>query len=136
MAIVKYDPFDLRSFWRWPSVWEEEETEFGGQQLDVYETDDEIVIKAGVAGVDPKNVDLTFEDGILQIQGQEEEEEKKGKKYYKKSSRSYRYRVAVPGNVDLKEEPEAEVEKGVISITFKKAEEAKPKKIAVKGKSK
>ncbi len=134
MAVVKYDPFDLRSFWRWPSVWEEEEAEFGGRQLDVYETDDEIVIKAGVAGVDPKNVDVTFEDGILQIQGQEEEEEKKGKKFYQKSSRSYRYRVAVPGNVDLKKEPEAEVDKGVITITFKKAEEAKPKKITVKGK--
>jgi HSP20 family protein len=134
VAIVKWDPFDLRSFWRWPSVWEEEETEFGGRQLDVYETDDELVIKAGVAGVKPGNVDVTFEDGILQIQGQEEEEEKKGKKYYKKSSRSYRYRVAVPGNVDMKKEPKAEVDKGVITITFKKAEEAKPKKIAVKGK--
>lgn len=134
MAIVRWDPFDLRSFWRWPSTWEEEEMEFGGRQLDVYETDDEVVVKAGVAGVDPKNVDVTFEDGVLEIRGQEEEEEKKGKKYYKKSSRSYRYRVAVPGNVDMKKEPEAEVDKGVITITFKKAEEAKPKKIEVKGK--
>ncbi len=134
MAIVRYDPFDLRSFLRWPSVWEEEETELGGRQLDVYETDDEVVVKAGVAGVDPENVNVMFEDGVLQIQGQEEEEEKKGKKYYKKSSRSYRYRVAVPGNVDMKKEPEAEVDKGVITITFRKAEESKPKKIAVKSK--
>lgn len=135
MAIVKWDPFDLRSFWRWPSVWEEEETEFGGRQLDVYETDDELVVKAGVAGVKPDNVDVTFEDGILQIQGQEEEK-KEGKKYYKKSSRSYRYRVAVPGNVDMKKEPEAEVKNGVITIKFKKAEESKPKKIEVKSKEK
>ncbi len=134
MAIAKWDPVDLRSFWRWPSIWEEEEAEFGGRQLDVYETKDEVVVKAGVAGVKPKNVEVTFEDGIVQIQGQQEEEEDKGKKFYKKSSRSYRYRVAVPGNIDLKKEPEAEVKDGVITINFKKAEESKPKKIEVKGK--
>jgi HSP20 family protein len=134
MAIVKWDPFDLRSFGRWPSIWEEEEAEFGGRQLDVYETADEVVIKAGVAGVDPKNIDVSFEDGVLEIRGQEEEEKKEGKKYYKKSSRSYRYRVAVPGNVDMKTEPEAEVDKGVIKIIFKKAEESKPRKIEVKAK--
>lgn len=134
MAIIKYDPFDLRSFWRWPSVWGEEEAEFGGRQLDVYETENEIVVKAGVAGVKPKNVEVTFEDGVVEIRGQEEEEEEKDKKYYKKASRSYRYRIAVPGNVDLKKDPKAEVKEGVITVTFKKAEEAKPKKITVKSK--
>jgi HSP20 family protein len=123
------DPFDLRSIWRWPSIWEEGEAEYGGRQMDVYETEDEVVVKATVAGVDPEDVDVTFEDGVLEIRGQEEKEEQ-GKKFYKKASRSYRYRVA-PGNVDLSQEPEAIIKDGVITIKFTKAEEAKPKKIKV-----
>lgn len=124
------DPFDIRSFWRWPSIWEEGEAEYGGRQMDVYETEDEVVVEASVAGVKPEGVDVTFEDGILEIRGQEEKEEE-GKKYYKKASRSYRYRVATPGNVDMSQEPEAKVKDGVIKVKFKKAEEAKPKKIEV-----
>jgi len=134
MALVKWDPFDWRSFWRWPSVWEDEELmpAFDSRQLDVYETKDEVVVKASVAGVKPDNVDVTFEKGVLTIRGEEEEEEKKGKKYYKKSSRSYSYKIAVPGEIDLKAEPKAEIENGVITVRFKKAKEAQPRKIAVK----
>ncbi len=124
------DPFDLRSFWRWPSIWEEGEAEYGGRQMDVYETEDEIVVEANVAGVKPEDVEVTFEDGILEIRGQEEKEEE-GKKFYKKASRSYRYRVAAPGNVDMSQEPEATVKDGVIKVKFKKAEEARPRKIKV-----
>jgi HSP20 family protein len=124
------DPFDLRSFWRWPSIWGEGEAEYGGRQMDVYETEDEVVVKATVAGVDPEGVEVTFEDGVLEIRGQEEKEEE-GKKYYKKASRSYRYRVA-PGNVNMSQEPEAKVKDGVITVKFKKAEETKPQKIEVK----
>lgn len=132
MANMKLiDPFNLKSFWRWPSIWEEGEAEYGGRQMDVYETDDEVVVKASVAGVKPEAVEVTFENGILEIRGQEEKEEE-GKKYYKKASRSYRYRVATPGNVDTSQEPKATVKDGVITVKFNKAEEAKPKKIRVK----
>lgn len=139
MAINKWDPFDLRPFWRWPSVWEDEEGEvsaFDNRQLDVYETENSVVVKAGVAGVRPKNVDITFEKGVLWIRGQEEEETKEGKKYYKKSSRSYSYKVAVPGNVDTKTDPEAEIEDGIVTVTFKKSALAKPRKITVKTRTK
>lgn len=138
MAIVKWDPFDLRSFWRWPSVWEDEDwvPALDNRQLDVYETKDEVVVKANVAGVKPDKVDVTFEKGVLWIRAEEEEESKEGKKYYRKASRSYSYKVAVPGNVDLKAEPQAEVDEGVVTVTFKKTEEAKPRKIPVKARAK
>ena len=136
MAIVKWDPFDIRTFWRWPSIFEDEDwlTPFFdfGRQLDVYETKDEVVVRANVAGVKPEDVDVTFEDGILWIRGEQEEEKKEDKKFYRKSSRSYSYKVAVPGNIDLKKEPTAEVKDGVITVRFKKTEEARPKKITVK----
>lgn len=132
MAIIRWDP--VSSMFRWPNIWEDEDWEvskIGSDNLDVYETKDKVVVKANVAGVDPDKVDITFEKGVLTITA-EEVEEKEEKKFYKKASRSYSYRVAVPGNIEGKDEPEAKVVNGIVSVTFKKAEEAKPKKIAVK----
>lgn len=132
MTIIRWDP--VSSMLRWPNFWEDDDfpAVAANDNLDVFETGDEVVVKASVAGVDPDKVDITFEKGVLTITAQEEEEEKEGKKYYRKSSRSYSYRVAVPGNIDLSQEPDAKVTHGVVRVTFKKAEEAKPKKIAVK----
>lgn len=137
MAIVRYDPFGLQSLWRWPSVWEDENDSMmaSGDGLDIYETDNEVVIRANVAGVDENKIDITFEKGVLWIRAAEDEEDKEGKAYYRKTSRSYSYKIAVPGNLDAKAEPEASVKNGVLELHFKKAEEAKPKKITV-GKNK
>lgn len=119
---------------RWPSVWDDED--FGVtstvDNLDVYETEEEVVVKASIAGVDEDKVEISYEKGILTITSAEEEEKTEGKKYYKKSSRAYSYRVAVPGNIDIKKEPEAKVKNGIVAVTFHKAEEEKPKKIAIK----
>jgi HSP20 family protein len=120
---------------RWPSVWDWDSDEFlasnTSDNLDVYETENEVVIKANVAGIDDEKVDITFEKGVLWIRAEEEAEEREGKKYYRKASRSYSYKVAVPGNIEVKRDPEAVIEKGVVTVTFHKAEEAKPKKISV-----
>ena len=132
MAIIRWDP--MSSMLRWPNIWDEDDFPVTptSDNLDVYETKDDVVVKASVAGVDPDKVDVTFEKGVLTISAQEEEESKEGKKFYRKSSRSYSYRVAVPGNIDLSHEPEAKVTHGVVTVMFKKAEEAKPKKISIK----
>lgn len=133
MAIIRWDP--MREMLRWPNVWEDEDwaaPALGSDNLDVFETKDQLVVKANVAGIDPDKVEITFEKGVLNISGREEVEEKEGKKYYKKATRSYSYRVAVPGNINLSVEPEAKVEHGIVSVSFTKAEEAKPKKIAIK----
>ena len=119
---------------RWPNIWEDEDfpTVTGSDNLDVYETKDESVVKANVAGINPDKVEITFEKGVLTISAREDSEEKEGKRYYKKATRSYSYRVAIPGNIDLATEPEAKVEHGIVTVTFKKAEEEKPKKISIK----
>ncbi len=133
MAIIRWDP--MNSMLRWPNIWEDDDWGLtaagGGDNLDVYETKSDVVVKANVAGVDSDKVDISYERGVLTISAQETEE-KEGKKYYKKATRSYSYRVAVPGNIDVKAEPEAKVKDGIVMVTFKKAEETKPKKIAVK----
>lgn len=119
---------------RWPNIWDEEDFSHAttSENLDVYETKDESVVKANVAGVNPDKVEITFEKGVLTISAREESEEKEGKRYYKKATRSYSYRIAIPGNIDLAAEPEAKIEHGIVTVTFKKAEEEKPKKIAIK----
>lgn len=138
MSIVRWNPtYSMLS--RWPSIWDEDELTSmipsAGNNLDVYETANDVVIKANVAGIPIEKVDLTFEKGILWIQAQKEEEQQdESKKHYSKSSWSYSYKVAVPGEIDHTKEPEAVIDNGVITITFKKAEASKPKKLTITAK--
>jgi HSP20 family protein len=124
MAIIRWNPsYNMLS--RWPNIWDEDEmsslSPTMGNNLDVYETADEVVIKANVAGIPIEKVDITYEKGILWIQGaKEDEQHDEGTKQYSKSSWNYSYKVAVPGEIDHNKEPEAVVDNGVITITFKK----------------
>lgn len=139
MSLIRWNPtYSMLS--RWPSIWDEDEMGSmltgAGNNLDVYETADEVVIKANVAGVPTEKVDITFEKGVLWIQAQKEEQEQdEGKKHYSRSSWSYSYKVAVPGEIDYTKEPDATVDNGIITVTFKKAEASKPKKLTVKAKT-
>ncbi len=142
MAIIKWTPMS-RMLSRWPDFWDDEDFSPSGllnqsnNSLDVYETEGEVVVKANVAGINPEEVDITYEKGVLWISAEkQEEQEDEGKKHYSKSSWNYSYKVAVPGEVDHNTEPKAEVEDGVVTVTFKKAEASKPKKLTVTRKSK
>jgi len=133
--------FDLipSSFWtfpafRFPSLWEEEEKELTAgvpSGLSVSEDEKNIYVEAALPGIDPKDIEVTFDKGILWIKGEAKEEEKK-KKYYRKASRSFSYRVAVPGEIDEKVEPEAKCKNGVMTVTFAKSPKTQPKRITVK----
>lgn len=124
----------------WPSIWDDDDLltmTSGTSNLDVYETDDEVVVKANVAGVPADKVEVMFEKGVLRIKAEKDEEiSDKKRQHYSKSSWSYSYRVVLPGAsmLDSHAEPEAEVDNGVITITFKKAEASKPKQLKVKSK--
>lgn len=139
MTLVRWNPA-LSSLSRWPTIWEDEDFQkfpTVSSQLDVSETENEVIVKANVAGVQPEQVDVTFEKGILWIQANAQEEEKNEKqKFYSKSSWNYSYKVAVPGEIDFNQDPIAEVENGVVTITFRKAEASKPKKLTIQAKRK
>lgn len=122
---------------RWPSIWDDDDfsplANLASNNLDVYETNDEVVVKANVAGVPADAVDITFEKGVLWIKADKtEEQDDKQKKHYSKSSWNYSYKISVPGMIDLNAEPQAKVDQGVVTITFKKAEASKPRKVTVK----
>ena len=139
MSLVRWTPFSSM-LTRWPDIWDEDElsnfpVNRASNNLDVYETEDEVVVKANVAGIPSEKVDVTFEKGVLWISAKAEvKTEDKNKKYHSSSSWDYSYKVAVPGFIDMNQEPEAVVEKGVITVTFKKAAASKPRKLAVKNK--
>lgn len=127
-----------RNFWTFPtlpSIWEEEEDLLtiptGTNGLSISEDDKNIYVEAQVPGIDPKDVEVTFDKGMLWIKGEAKEEEKK-KKYYRRAMRSFSYRVALPTDIDAKAEPEATCKNGVMIVKFAKSPKSQPKKIAVK----
>ncbi len=128
--------YDLipRTFFTIPRIFEEMEDFFPrGEQggLTVSEDDKNVYVEAALPGVDPKDVEVTYEKGVLWIRGEAKEEEK-GKKYYRKAERAFSYRVTVPADVDSKAEPMATHKNGITKVAFAKAVRAKAKKIAVK----
>lgn len=133
MSIVRYSPLSAMLS-RWPEVWDEDLFDSPAtSNLNVYETKHQVVVEANVAGVANEDLDITFEKGVLWIQAKKKQEEQdEERKYYSRSSFSYSYKVAVPGDIDLSQEPEVTINNGVLRVEFKKSELAQPKKLKVK----
>ncbi len=132
MSIVRYSPLSTMLS-RWPDIWDEDVFDQSNSHLNVYESKNKVVVEANVAGVADENVDLTFEKGVLWIQAKKQEEKTdEERKYYSRSSFSYSYKVAIPGDVDLSKEPEAEIKNGVLKVEFQKSALAQPKKLKIK----
>jgi HSP20 family protein len=128
-----------RSFWsmpsRLPSIFDDEDWQSFAPSsgLTVSEDDKHVYVEAAVPGLDPDKIEVTYDKGVLWVRGnQESEENNKARKFYRKASASFSYRVAVPGNIDDKAEPEAVCKNGVMKVTFNKVPETQPKKLTVK----
>jgi len=101
--------------------------------LDFAETPEAYVVYAELPGVDPKDVEISIEDGRLEISGEksaEQSEEKQGWFRVERSHGSFRRTVELPGAVDTGK-VKAEAKNGVLTITLPKHEEAKARKISV-----
>ena len=129
-GFLSFPSLSLPNFWDEDEEWLTSPSTQSG--LSVYEDENKVYVETAVPGIDPKNVDVTFQDGYVWVRGETKEEEGKKKKYYRKASRSFSYRVAVPGEIDTNKEPEATYKHGVMTITFVKSPKAQPKKIKVK----
>lgn len=104
--------------------------------VDVRETGDGIQVEAELPGIDPENVDVRVENGVLTISGEkktEYEEGTEGSNYHLVERRYGRFErsFTLPRTVDA-EKVEARFSNGVLSIALPKAETAKPRRIAVK----
>lgn len=120
-----------------PSIWNDEDDWLTAPSspsgLSVSEDEKKIYIEASLPGIDPKNIEMTFQDGYLWIRGAtKEEDQDKTRKYYRHASKSFSYRVAVPGDIDDSIDPTATYKHGIMTIAFMKSPKAQPKKIQVK----
>jgi len=91
-------------------------------QLDVTETDKEIKVSAEIPGVEPKDIDVGIEDGVLTIKGEkkyEREEKEKGQYRMERSYGSFERAIELPAEVD-ESKAKAEFKKGVLRLTLPK----------------
>ena len=100
--------------------------------LDAYTTDEEIVVTAAVPGVDPDDVNITIEGESLTIEG--EIPARLSNVTYQFTERFHgTFRRTLHLNVPIEEDNvEATFENGVLTLVLPKAEEVKPKRIAIK----
>lgn len=102
-------------------------------QMDIYQTQDEVVVKAVIPGVNPSDLDVSITGETLSIKGEIKEEEVKDAEFLLRERRfgTFTRTVTLPFALDNKR-AEASFENGVCAIRIPKAEEAKPKAIKVK----
>jgi HSP20 family protein len=102
--------------------------------LDVSETDEEIMIRAEVPGIAPKDLDIRLAGDVLTLSGQKTDssDSSAGRRYYsERQFGSYQRALELPCPVDP-DQVRAEHENGVVTITLRKAENVRPKRIQVK----
>jgi HSP20 family protein len=114
----------------------EEDWALGGSwapAVDIYEQGGNIVLKAEVPGVDPKDVGILVENNVLTLQGERKFDEEVKKESYHRVERSYgtfTRSFTLPNVVDI-DKIKAEHKDGVLRVTLPKKEEAKPRQIQI-----
>ncbi len=147
MAIVRWDPFDAflgaqedlnrmfrRGWLRAPGA-EESLAESGkwAPAVDIYETGDSLAVEAELPGIDPKEIEVTVDDGVLTIKGERKHEKEVEEENYYRVERAYGFfqrSIKLPAEVDA-DKVKASFDAGVLKVTVPKVEPKKPKAVSV-----
>jgi len=103
--------------------------------LDVSETDDAVLVHAEIPGIDPKELDIAVVGDTLTIRGEKKDQsEQKGRNYHRVERRygSFTRSLTLPAAVDA-DGVTAKAHAGVLQIRLPKKEEAKARRIEIKG---
>ncbi len=103
--------------------------------VDIKEEADRFLITADLPGVDPRDIEITMENGVLSIKGERKSEvrdEKEGYKRVERVSGTFYRRFSLPDSADA-ERIEATGKDGVLEVSLPKHEKVQPRRIAVKG---
>src|SRR5271155_5869006 len=143
MSVVKYSPFvDTDDFPVGLRLFQDSVNRLLSDQttarpwapsVDIFETENELVLKADVPGVDLKDIDIRIENGTLSLKGErkfERDEKNKGFHRHERSYGSFVRYFTVPETIDS-ENVKADFQSGVLTVTLPKKEIAKPKAIKV-----
>lgn len=102
--------------------------------VDIREETDRFIILADVPGVEPGEIDVHMENGVLAIRGERKEPEAE-KATYKRTERAYGTfyrRFSLPDTADA-DRISAASRNGVLQVVIPKQEKVQPRKIAVEG---
>lgn len=102
--------------------------------MDVYETDEEVVVKVAIPGIDPDDIDVTVEEHTLTIKGEIEHEEEEDKDYLRRERAYGRFYRSITLPTLSADDARAEYENGILTLNFPKREEQRPKAIKVETK--
>lgn len=141
MSLVRWNPLrdlhlaarDLDRFLDWPMPlrWEHVSTRLPA--VEVSETDDEVIVKAELPGIDKRHLSLALVDGSLVISGEAKEEKEENKKdFFKREIRygSVYRRVPLPSEVKS-DKAKARLRRGVLEVKLPKTEAVKARQIKV-----
>lgn len=102
--------------------------------VDIKEKDDRFLITADLPGVDPKDIEITMDNGVLTIKGErstEVKDEKDGYKRVERVSGAFYRRFSLPDTADA-DRIEAKGKNGVLEVILPKYEKVQPRHIEVK----
>lgn len=93
--------------------------------VDMYETDKNIVVKAQVPGINKEQIHINMQNNYLniEIENSEQKEEKNESKTYYYQERSYgkiQRTLKLPHSIDIAEQPVANINNGILEIVFAK----------------
>lgn len=103
--------------------------------VDIKEEDDRFLIAADIPGVEPKDIEVHMENGLLTLRGERSfasSEEKDGYKRVERARGSFYRRFSLPDTADA-DRISAKYTNGVLEIVIPKHEKVQPRKIAVAG---
>lgn len=148
MAIVRWDPFDTflgtqenlnrlvrRSWSRTPGL--DSLIAEGGTwapAVDIYETESSLMIEAELPGVDPKDIDVSIDDGVLRLRGERKMEKEVKEENYHRVERAYgvfERSVRLPSEVNP-DTVKADYDNGVLKVSLPKVEPKKAKSVSIK----
>jgi len=142
MSLIKWDPFRefnalpaRLAFWgKWGKDWEEPlSTTTYVPSVDIFETDNEVVVKAEMPGMNANDIDVRLEDNVLTLKGERHFEKDAKEENYHRIEREYgtfTRSFALPRTVNG-DKVSAEYRDGILKIVLPKKEETKPKAIKV-----
>jgi HSP20 family protein len=143
--MTSWKPFEFDSLRRemdrlWDSFfegrpgWRTREEREWFPSLDVTETNTDLLVKAELPGMDPKDINISLNEGALTIRGekkQEREEKEEGYHLIERSYGSFVRSVRLPKDVQS-DKISASFKNGVLKVVLPKTEEAKKKEIKIK----
>lgn len=145
MAIIRWDPFrDLITIREKMNRLFEDAVSSRGEEkdmisstwspsVDIYETEQELVLSAEVPGIDEKDIEIKLEDNTLTLRGERNFEKETKEENYHRIERAYGsfFRsFSLPHYID-QDSIKAEHKNGVLKILMPKKAELKPRKVKI-----